>query len=101
MLDLDAIEAVVAGVATLLPWDERNEGPGEPWHVAHDGEYVLFVGYDLAAELARGDAEFIAEASRSVPALIAEVRRLRDESEKLRASAHVGDAFIGAFGGGD
>ena len=70
-LDLDAIEARAA-VATSGLW----------WTGMHDGFSYVVEGpesdsHPVAQRLIRPDAEFIAHARTDVPALLAEVRRLR------------------------
>lgn len=86
-LDLDAIEARAEGAAPG-PWMviDPNEGTGVPpgWQVVNDA-FLNPPGDDedhawVAVELHTGDqadAEFIAHAREDIPALAAEVRRLR------------------------
>jgi hypothetical protein len=77
-LDLDAIEAR-ANAATEGPWVAHPDGlvwterpiPGDPVSGSTEVE----------------DAEFIAAARADVPALVAEVRRLRAELEQARQIA--------------
>lgn len=73
--DLDAIEAR-ANAATEGPWAaDRLEGNLDSLY-----SRVAEVGMWLEA-----DAEFIAHARADVPALVAEVRRLRAAEERVRA----------------
>jgi hypothetical protein len=83
-LNLDAIEARV---------NAATEGP---WQIIGGGEYVTGAGVGIGTAdggiMAR-DAEFIAHAREDVPALVAEVRRLRqrpsvdDIRERIRITA--------------
>lgn len=77
--ELDAIEKR-AGAATLGPWRIRR-----PDHDSPEGPTLVEGPYFLRAHVespdfahdTRPDAEFIAAARSDVPALVAEVRRLR------------------------
>jgi hypothetical protein len=73
--DLQAIEAR-ADAATSQPWEacKLSEGLG---YVYSSGLGDVVAGSSSAAFLL-DDAEFIAAARRDVPALVAEVRRLRE-----------------------
>lgn len=75
-LDLDAIEAV-ANAATPAPWEAYYTVHGDPY-VAQQGRPKFGVVVSTAPDdYGRADAEFIAASREAVPALIAEVRRLR------------------------
>jgi len=83
-LDLDAIRAR-AEAATDGPWERYGDGSHEVYCAANfeDTAYEppdVTYGSDRPA-----DAEFIAHARTDVPALIAEVERLRKEREGLVA----------------
>lgn len=76
-IDLDALESIARAVETPGPWETRCEGYGEPTRVCHDSEYVIYLGYDLAADLGPQDAEHIAAFDPPTAlALIARVREL-------------------------
>lgn len=79
-LDLDEIEARVAA-ATPGPWWAFSDGPesGDHWYVASGSEAVAHIHSDDGRneDARQPDAEFIAQARDDVPALVAEVRRLR------------------------
>lgn len=104
-LDLDAIQAR-ADAATPGPWTVEEgagaEGLRDGWweyerracNVETDLEFVTTDGDGMGAS-SRADAEFIAHARTDVPALIAEVRRLRDElaQAEMRADAAEFDAI--------
>lgn len=94
--ELDAIEAR-ANAATPGPWASEtrtvDHGNGvDDWHflVMSDGESVHTIGID--------DAAFIAAARADVPALVAEVRRLRallapvQEAAQAWRGEHPGEA---------
>lgn len=92
-LDLEAIEAR-ANAATEGPWEADNTevmqhwSRPEPWQPIATNE-VACMAYCYGGS-ARGieneaDAEFIAHAREDVPALIAEVRRLRAAVESVLA----------------
>ena len=73
-LDLDAIKAR-AEAATAGPWeadDSDADGVNVGWYVWSDFDETT-----VAPHLDHDDAEFIAHAREDVPALIAEVERLR------------------------
>ncbi|MUL39608.1 hypothetical protein FZ103_00165 [Streptomonospora sp. PA3] len=81
-LDLDAIEART-DAATDDPWGV--EAVGSSLMVMHRGHCtVVAILGDLSDPQARPDAEFIAHARADVPALVAEVRRLRAELATAR-----------------
>lgn len=92
-LDLDAIEARV-NAATEGPWVLTEDwayiahGPDSVIHGYYDGECPAcgdeFTD-DASVALSAEDATFIAHARADVPALIAEVRRLRGANAELRA----------------
>lgn len=81
-LDLDAIEAR-ANAATPGPWCTDS------WEIYQGTEYVAgaeWIGETCRAgemDDSRADAEFVAAARTDVPALVAEVRRLRAELAEL------------------
>ncbi|MEJ6554048.1 hypothetical protein PQI51_03295 [Microbacterium esteraromaticum] len=76
-IDLDALERIARAVETPGPWETRCEGYKEPTRVCHDSEYVIYLGYDFAADLGAQDAEHIAAFDPpTVLALIARVREL-------------------------
>lgn len=85
-LDLEPIEARL-NAATPGPWWLLNEytephQDGDEWHIyARVGNRVPRVVDNTEDQLTWPDAEFIAHAPTDVAALIAEVRRLRDEME--------------------
>lgn len=64
--------------------------PG-PWYVKRNVE-IFYVARDVARADIAVNAEFIAAARAAVPALIAELRRLRDEREALVATLEAGFA---------
>ena len=80
-LDLDAIE-VRSALATAGPWHTPHE---DGYGCVYIGNYGWVAGdsrgngpsYDVDDEQGHADAEFIAHAREDVPALVAEVRRLR------------------------
>jgi hypothetical protein len=77
-LDLDAIEARAAA-ATPAPWSRGgNADPGEV--IYGEGGTLISVGWEGDGGVIRPetDGEFIAHARQDVPALVAEVRRLRE-----------------------
>lgn len=87
-LDLDAIEAR-ANAATPGPWNAWDRGVG--FHIALGderddwGRPEDLLPEGLRTDIGRrADAEFIAAARTDVPALVAEVRRLRAELDELR-----------------
>ena len=71
--ELLTIEAL-ADAATMGPWQERYRPGSAGYDVARRGSTAL-VG---SLPMLKQDAAFIAAARTAVPALIAEVRRLRD-----------------------
>ena len=95
-LDLDAIEAR-ANAATLGPW-KRYEQMEQDSQVVQAispryGEYgFIYVGCPEGDGQARADAAFVAHARADIPALIAEVRRLREEAVAARDDVH--DALL-------
>lgn len=84
-LDLDAIETR-ANAATDGPWCTDS------WEIYQGTEYEpgmsLWIGETCrgtgSLEQDRADAEFVAAARTDVPALVAEVRRLRAALEQIR-----------------
>ena len=76
-LDLDPIEARV-NAATAGPW-KALEARGEHWYAISANEAVAWISSnDGSNESQREpDAQFIAHAREDVPALLAEVKRLR------------------------
>jgi hypothetical protein len=99
-LDLDAIEER-ADAATEGPWTRSGihiwgpdpENPEDRFDVEPD-----MIG---RADLKMADAEFIAHAREDVPALIAEVRRLRQElGSGWDREDYIEDAFPEGFSGG-
>ena len=81
MLDLDAIKAR-ADAATEGPWGV--EGRAHPGPDEHLVIYPVEQGGTLAfVQPSWDDAEFIAHARTDIPALIAEVERLRGRIEAL------------------
>ena len=85
--DLDAIEQR-ANAASEGPWSQDSDDPGLVWgeqRSSGDGYWSLFAsetGHDATAQ--PQDAEFIAHARTDVPALLAEVRRLRAMEQRVR-----------------
>ena len=85
--DLDAI-GQRANAATEGPWSQDSDDPGLVWgeqRSSGDGYWSLFAsetGHDATAQ--PQDAEFIAHARTDVPALLAEVRRLRAMEQRVR-----------------
>jgi len=86
-LDLDAIEAR-AKAATPGPWDYEHDTELEKGCRCGsclepiDGRMIVESRkHDMVAV---ADARFIAHAREDVPALIAELRRLREENARLR-----------------
>lgn len=73
-LDLDAIEAR-ASAATKGPWLVKGMYPQEI--LANDSGLNLVATTHLSPDGPPSDTEFIAQARTDVPALVAEVRRLR------------------------
>ncbi|HEV2929940.1 MAG TPA: hypothetical protein VGW74_14705, partial [Propionibacteriaceae bacterium] len=89
-LDLDAIEAR-ADAATPGPWHgEHEQYEGRELLCVSIGDYGWVCSgerspeYDIDSEQGKADAEFIAHARTEVPALVAEVRGLRAELERMR-----------------
>lgn len=78
---LDAIQARVDG-ATTSPWDDQPNWTDTARVVLNgDGEAL----WDAVGLMADADSEFIAHAREDIPALLAEVHRLRAELAKARA----------------
>lgn len=90
-LDLDALEAV-ARAATPGPWETRCEGPGEPTRVCHDSEYVIYLGYDYAADLDAKDAAHIA--TFDPPTVLALIARVKEAEAGIERTAE----YIGTHG---
>ena len=79
-LDLDAIEAR-ANAATPWPWECKNASHGA--RTIHAGARPLALVYITETSVV-DNIEFIVHAREDVPALVAEVRRLREREAKLR-----------------
>lgn len=88
-IDLDAIEAR-AKAATPGPWSETRDGvrcrdskiPGQTFRL-----------FTLSSfEMAQADCAFVAAARQDVPALVAEVWRLRGENARWRACVDSAEA---------
>jgi hypothetical protein len=84
-LDLDAIEAR-ASSATPGPWEARQNAPtmsGAVWNLRVAGEPGVKA---MVTEYQHGsaNADFIAHAREDVPALVAEVRRLRSFAAEVQ-----------------
>lgn len=99
-IDLDEIEAR-ANAATPGPWHEQHIGTDTCVHI---GDYGWVTAgprapeYDVDSEQGRDDAEFIAHARQDVPALTAEVRRLRGEWQVLTDRwGHYKRQYLGAL----
>lgn len=104
-LDLDAI-AARAFAASPGEWatndDNDGEGPAPHWTVSNE----VWAGSNAYPEdasafhtdewLSKADADFIAHAREDVPALVAEVRRLREEAVFLHVNAWADAAKIAA-----
>lgn len=92
-VDLEAIEAR-ANAASPGPWENEKDNRVIRWDEIgpHRGEVILETKH-FPASTGR-DCEFIAHARQDIPALIAEVRRLRSSNEGLRS------ALDGLFNGG-
>lgn len=84
-LNLDAIEAR-ANAATPGPWEPYFTVHGHP-HVVRAGQSIWGVIVSISPDdYGRADCEFLAAARSDVPALVAEVRRLRAENRNLRSA---------------
>lgn len=90
---LAAIEARVAA-AKPGPWEAEHErdgsfilyhAPPRPYHTT--GLYTLVKRGGFAKGVSRDDVELIAHAREDIPALIAEVRRLRAAYQELGAAS--------------
>jgi hypothetical protein len=96
-LDLDEVEAR-ANAATEGPWRALTSGRrgGDHWHVTDSDQSIALIhasdGED--EDMREPDAEFIAHARTDVPALVAEVRRLR---AKVVAVEQAGTVVIEAI----
>lgn len=94
MIDLDTIEAR-ANAATRGPWrafyDDYERGT---WLVSQvDSEGLIHDdGIIVASGVPAADADFVAAAREDIPALVAEVRRLRD------AIIEAADFGLGRYG---
>jgi hypothetical protein len=77
-LDIEAIDSR-CDITTPEPWEAHQVGfHGYSFTVLRIGDDDDDPGYDVAAGVQRlADAEFIAHARTDVPALVAEVKRLR------------------------
>lgn len=89
-LDLDALEALAAEALEHGPWRIRNDDRGDGWVVAIEPEGgvrgVTFWAEhadDAGLDVLPDDAAYIVAACNSVPALVAEVRRLRAANKEL------------------
>lgn len=80
---LAALKAL-ADAATPGPWEEVAES-GEWWITGPD-IYNDAVMTTNASEISQADADFICAAREAVPALLAEVERLRADNADLRAA---------------
>lgn len=74
----------LADAATPGPWEEVAES-GEWWITGPD-IYNDAVMTTNASEISQADADFICAAREAVPALLAEVERLRADNADLRAA---------------
>jgi hypothetical protein len=92
LLDLDAIEAR-AVAASVGPWTHEIDGHHfpVPSGIVYDADTTFVANMEHYAtdasdtrELRIADGVFIAEARSDVPALVAEVRRLRIELEESK-----------------
>lgn len=93
-LNLDAIEAR-ANAATEGPWESLDRGDRlVAWRQRDDELGIAAFDYVVPEPMDNADdAEFIAHARTDVPALVAEVRRLRDiEAEAYRRALDVIEA---------
>jgi hypothetical protein len=81
-LDLDGIEAR-ANAATPAPWGAEHDGRAEFVYFSDCGESIYLAGGIEDSE----DADFIAHARTDVPALVAEVRRLRETCDAILTTA--------------
>lgn len=81
-LDLDAL-AALADAATDGPWEEDAHIGGEGSVVLGAGRWIAHVPANYPYARDDYDATFIAAARDAVPALIAEVRALRDTVESM------------------
>lgn len=78
--ELDRLQAL-ADAATAGPWEYHDRGTNYDWDVT--GPRCLDLsGYVKGMFWNREDAAFIAASREAVPALIAEVRRLREENAR-------------------
>ena len=90
-LDLDRLEAL-ANNATEGPWEAFAGAV-----IANVGKCTCYggsvygheqgCGYEIVAEASESDAPFIAASRTAVPALVAEVRRLRAQAKRVKAEA--------------
>lgn len=80
---LDAIQERT-GNATIGPWVRWEGWDDTDNSVSSDGREDAPTVADVIPE--KADAEFIYRAREDVPALLAEVERLRAENERLRAA---------------
>ncbi len=80
MIDLDAIEAR-ANAATAGPWT-HSRGIGKHMHDPEPADWINTGWYSACVEeLETVDAAFCCAARTDVPALCAEIRRLREKYE--------------------
>lgn len=82
-IDLAAIKARVEA-ATPGPWEAQDDG--EIFAPEQDGWWPSVVRADMSTAASAEDAAFIASAREDVPALVAEVERLRGEVAELKTS---------------
>ena len=82
---LEAIRKRVVA-ATAGPWIPFYGYDGEAVVVAPTNEHG-----EIATDMYDNDAEFIAHASEDIPALLAEVERLREKNEDMRIKVEVTD----------
>ena len=74
MMNLDEIKAR-ANAATEGPWDYYRAHYASGYHTIYQKHEMG--DFDVATEASKSDAEFIAHAREDIPALVAEVERLR------------------------
>lgn len=86
-IDLDAIEAR-ANAATPGPWNPTDDGYGDRGIVAPNRD-VLGAAQNACCWRRDEDLAFVVAAREDVPALVAEVRRLRESHRRLGPAAYV------------
>ncbi len=79
--------------ATAGPWNFRGQGNTLIGRGARFGYVLRAVKVDVDAEIDIGleDADFIAKSREDIPALLAEVERLREENTEMRIKIEVTD----------